>query len=130
MNNLNNKTDNSEVVKKLLQMVGIHPLVAIGMCAIDAMLFGVEGLSAGLAIPATVAIALSLSIPCTLVQKYCFGDNWGGAIGKGLMVGIITAIPTPIPSFITGALGCAGTGSMLISNKESSEGISMPEKTN
>ena len=98
----------------LARTLGLHPLVALGMIAIDIMLFGAEGISAGLGIPVTTTIALVLIIPCVFIQKYAFNDNWGAAIGKGTMVGLLTAIPTALPSVITMGAGVLGTMSMIL----------------
>jgi hypothetical protein len=97
-----------DALKKFSQFFGLHPLVGFGMFAVDLMLFGVESatLQAGWLI--TIPVAIALTIPCTLIQKHSYGDNWGTAIGKGMLIGVLTAIPTPLPSvvpFIGGALG-------------------------
>jgi hypothetical protein len=71
------------------------------MVAVDMMLFGQEAATAGIALAVTVPIALALTVPCVLLQRYAYGDNWGAALGKGLMVGVLTAIPLPIGSPFT-----------------------------
>ena len=90
------------------QSLGLHPLVAFGMFACDWMLFGSEAGSAGVALTLTIPIALALTIPSILIQRYSFGDRWGAAIGKGLLVGVLTAIPMPIGSPVTLAGGVIG----------------------
>jgi len=84
------------------QLVGFHPLVGFGMIAVDWMLFVSLGITWLISIP----IGIALTIACVLIQKFGMRENWGLAIGKGLMVGLLTAIPTPLPSIIT----LAGTG--------------------
>ena len=119
-----------EETPTISQRFGLHPFVAIGMIAIDLMVFGpAEAVATGTA-PATagatllvtegalIVIAAVLTIPSVLIQKYIFKDNWGGAIGKGLLVGLLTAIPTPLPVFITGGLGILGGGKILLAKKE------------
>lgn len=98
----------------LFRTMGLHPMVAFGMIAIDIMLFGAEGVSAGLGIPVTIAIARVLIIPCVLIQKYTFNDNWGAALGKGILVGLLTAIPTPLPSALIAGGGVVGTMGMML----------------
>jgi hypothetical protein len=93
------------------RMLGLHPLVAFGMIAADLMLFGGEAATAGIGLAVTIPVALALALPCILLQRYSFKDDWGAAIGKGLMVGVLTAIPFPIGSPITivgGILGLRG----------------------
>jgi len=96
---------------RLSQTVGLHPLVGFGMFAVDLMLFGEETLTAGIGWPVAVAVAVALTIPCILIQHYAYKDDWGAAVGKGLLVGVLTAIPTPLPAvvpFLGGALGLVG----------------------
>ncbi|MFO0757191.1 MAG: hypothetical protein U0359_11920 [Byssovorax sp.] len=81
--------------------IGLHPLVAFGMVAVDLMLFSEEAMTAGVALTLTIPIALALTVPCVLLQRYAYGDNWGTALGKGMMVGVLTAIPFPIGSPLT-----------------------------
>jgi hypothetical protein len=82
-------------------MIGLHPLVAFGMIAVDMMLFTEEAATVGVALALTVPIALALTVPCVLLQRYAYGDSWGAAMGKGMMVGVLTAIPFPIGSPFT-----------------------------
>jgi len=98
---------------KTSQALGLHPIVAFGMIAVDSMLFAETMISAGTGWIITVPIALIFTIPCTLLQKFNFGDNWGTAIGKGVIVGILTAIPTPLPSLLTFGGGIVGTAKLL-----------------
>ncbi len=93
---------------RLAHAVGLHPLVAFGMFACDWMLFGGEAGSGGIGLAITVPVALALTIPCVLIQRYSFGDRWGAALGKGLLVGVLTAIPMPLGSPATLAGGVIG----------------------
>ena len=92
---------------------GLHPLVALVMIALDVGLTlpeGAEILSGvGIAFLAlSFLVAAVVSIPCILVQRYAYKDNWGVAVGKGLIAGIITGVPTPILSVLTFGGGVAG----------------------
>jgi hypothetical protein len=99
----------------VLRQLGLHPLVAFAMVVVDVML-----IAADLATAATVSVlvALVLTVPCVLLQRYAYKDEWGVAIGKGMVVGLLTAIPTPLPAIVTGVGGVAGTIGMLTDNKE------------
>lgn len=92
-------------IRQISQFLGVHPLVAIVVVALDVMLFSVEAGTLGAGWVVSILAAIVLTIGCVLMQKYGSGDEWGLAIGKGLLIGIITAIPTPLPSFITLGLG-------------------------
>jgi hypothetical protein len=98
------------------KLVGLHPLVAFALCIVDAMLFGEEVASLGAGWLISVPIALALSVPCTLIQRYSMRDTWGIAISKGMIVGILTAIPTALPSIFTAAGGLAGLASISLEN--------------
>ncbi len=100
-------------LKKLSPALGLHPLVGFGMFAVDMMLFGEEMLTIGLTLPISAAVGAALTIPSILIQKYSYGDNWGAAIGKGLLIGVLTAIPTPLPAAIPLLGGAIGTMQML-----------------
>lgn len=115
---------------RVLQKFGIHPLVAFTMVCIDTMLFLPTEVMATAGAPITegftlvvselilVLIAIFLTIPAVLLQKYHYKDCWGVALGKGFIVGLLTAIPTPLPSLMTGALGVIGATKMLSSKSK------------
>jgi len=98
-------------------LFGLHPFVAFGMAAVDWMLFGPEAASLGASWPISIAVAIALSIPCILIQKYGMREAWGLAIGKGLMVAVLTAIPTALPSGATLVGGALGIIALLATNK-------------
>lgn len=107
-------------LKNFCQAFGLHPLTGFGMFAVDWMLFGGELGSGGIGIALTVPFALALSVPCILIQKHSFDDSWGAAIGKGLMVGVLTAIPTALPSVVSVGAGFLGVGKFLIKGNSDS----------
>jgi len=98
---------------------GLHPLVALIAIGVDSVLvapetvatfLGIEtaGISTLIAIVIAIVVSAILMVACILLQRYSYKDNWGAAVGKGLIVGILTAIPTPFPSIVTGAGGVIG----------------------
>jgi hypothetical protein len=99
---------------RAVRQLGLHPLVAFAMVCVDVMLT-----AADLATLATVSIAVAaaLTVPCVLLQRYAYRDGWGAAVGKGLIVGILTAIPTPLPAVVTGAGGVLGLVGLLTDRK-------------
>lgn len=94
-------------MNRFIQAFGLHPLSALGMICVDIMLFGADATGVGWLVSCSVAVALT--IPCILIQRYSYNDNWGTAVGKGMIIGILTAIPSPLPAIITGAGGVLGT---------------------
>lgn len=99
---------------RVSQMLGLHPLVGFGMFAVDAMLFTEIVATGGIGWLISIPVASVLTIACTLIQKYSFGDGWGTAVGKSLLVGLLTAIPTPLPSLISVGGGVLGTAKLLM----------------
>ncbi|MBT3336977.1 MAG: hypothetical protein HN855_05750 [Anaerolineae bacterium] len=102
-----------DALKKLSKSFGLHPLVGFGMFAVDMMLFGAETLTFELSWPISVAVGAALTIPSILIQRHSFKDNWGAAIGKGMLVGVLTGIPTPLPAIVPLLGGTLGTMQML-----------------
>ena len=90
----------------MLHKVGLHPLTAFAMILVDWMLFGSDVTGIGWGI--SCLIAMALVVPCVLIQRFAYKDDWGLALAKGMIVGIITAIPTPLPAILTAAGGVAG----------------------
>jgi hypothetical protein len=79
-------------------------------------------ISGGLVIswPISIPIGIATTIICVLIQKNAMREQWGLAVGKGLFVGLLTAIPTPLPSFITAIGGVLGTVTLLSDGRRSS----------
>lgn len=95
-------------------VIGIHPAGAIGVVAVDFMLFGGTVAIAGAGWIVSVPIGLALGIAITLIQhRGSPQDDLFLAAGKGILIAILTAIPTPLPSAFVAAFGTAGAVSML-----------------
>lgn len=93
-------------MKKLAGLLGLHPLTAVGMIAVDVMLFHTDlGI---ITWPISVTVATLLMIPCVIMQRFAYQDAWLIALAKSLLVGILTAIPTPLPAVLTGGGGVLG----------------------
>ena len=93
----------------MLRVIGIHPMAAAGVIAIDAMLFGGTVVTGGVGLLASLPVGIALAVAVCLIQ-HCGSprDNLGLAAGKGIMVGLLTAIPTPLPSVFVFGAGTAG----------------------
>jgi hypothetical protein len=100
---------------RALRQLGLHPLVAFAMVCVDVMLTASDLMTAA---TVSIAVAAVLTVPCILLQRYVYKDVWGAAIGKGLIVGILTGIPTPLPSIVTGTSGVLGLVGLLTEKKE------------
>ena len=100
------------------QLFGLHPLVGFGMFAVDWMLFGAEAITVGVAWPVSIPVGAALALPCVLIQRHSFNDSWGAAIGKGVLVGLLTATPTPLPSGVP-LVGAVLGAAKLLSRRQS-----------
>lgn len=101
----------------LCQTFGLHPAVGFSLFTVDSMLFASELLTFEATWALTIPIGLALTIPAILLQKRLYGDSWRAATGKGLIVGLLTAIPLPLASLMTFAGGILGAGKGLLDKK-------------
>ena len=96
----------------MLTTVGIHPLAAVGVVTVDSMLFGGTMATGGVGWTASVPVGIALGVAVGLIQLRGH-DALGLAVGKRLMVAVLTAIPTPLPSALVAGAGTAGAFTML-----------------
>ncbi|MCS7062676.1 MAG: hypothetical protein NZM04_01280 [Methylacidiphilales bacterium] len=99
-------------MSRFLQLFGIHPLSAFALLTVDLMLFGNDTLLGPAGWLISSLVGLALTIPVFLLQRHAYHDSTPLALSKALLLGILTAIPTALPSTITGTsglLGLAGT---------------------
>jgi hypothetical protein len=106
-----------KILDSICQTFGLHPLVGFSLFALDTALFTSEVLTFEATWALTVPVGLALTVPAILLQKRLYGDGWGAAVGKGLLVGLLTAIPLPLASIMTFAGGVIGAGKGLLGGK-------------
>ncbi len=99
------------------QSFGLHPLVGLSLFTVDSVLFASEVVTLEATWALTVPIGFALTIPAILLQKRLYGDSWRAAVGKGLVVGVLTAIPLPVASLMTLAGSVLGTTKGLLCKK-------------
>ena len=99
-----------EKLKSFCQTVGLHPLTAMGLFVVDWMLFGEEVATAGVGWLISLPVGLVLGLASVLIQKHAYKDETMAALAKGLLVGLLTAIPGPLGSF--GMLPLAAFGAI------------------
>ncbi|HZT58718.1 MAG TPA: hypothetical protein VFA21_08855 [Pyrinomonadaceae bacterium] len=110
-----------KILDSICQTFGLHPSVGFSLFAVDTMLFASEVLTVEATWALTVPIGLALIVPAALLQKRLYGDSWKAAVGKGLLVGLLTAIPLPLASIMTFAGGLIGTGKAMLGGGKSEE---------
>jgi hypothetical protein len=90
------------------QLFGLDPRIAILMFIIDTMLFGGSVLTLGLLIPISLVAGFAFGFVTYRAQMKWYGDDPESALIKGAIVGLLTAIPTPLPAILylpSGILG-------------------------
>ena len=112
------------------QTMGLHPLVGFGMFLIDWMLFGAEGATLGASWIISVPVSVVFAVASVFIQRYGFKDNWGLAIGKSLLIGCLTAIPSPFPSVVSVAGGILGVIALQHSDDAEPSAITDKDYTN
>lgn len=100
-----------------LQTFGIDVRVAILTVMIDVMAFSGTILSLGLLYVVEIGAALGLGFITYRIQKAWYGDDHDSAIIKASIIGLITAIPTPISGLVAGPGGLLGLMHLLVRKK-------------
>jgi hypothetical protein len=90
------------------QIFGLHPAMAFLTLAVDSMLFGGEVISLGTSIIFSAAVGGVLAVITFMAQKKWYGDDDESACIKALILGFLTAIPTPLPAMIYVPSGLVG----------------------
>lgn len=100
--------------RQLLQTLGLHPLAAFSLVAVDWMLFSGDVASAGVTTAISIPVGFLLGLGCSLIQRHAYKDSWGAALGKGVVMGVITAIPTGLPGILNAVGGGLGLVNLLL----------------
>lgn len=90
------------------QMFGIDPRIAAVMFVLDAMLNAGEIASMGLLVPVSLVAGIVLGFVTYRAQRNWYGDDKESAKIKALIVGLLTAIPTPLPEILYLPFGIVG----------------------
>jgi hypothetical protein len=94
--------------REFTQIFGLDPRIAFLMFTIDAMLFGGEVLTLGLLIPISLVAGIVLGFVTYRAQIKWYGDDRESALIKGFIIGLLTAIPTPLPAVLYVPSGILG----------------------
>jgi hypothetical protein len=90
------------------QLFGLDPRIAFLMLIIDTMLFGGAALTLGLLVPISFVAGFVLGFVTYRAQVKWYGDDRESALIKGVIVGLLTAIPTPLPAVLYLPSGIVG----------------------
>jgi hypothetical protein len=90
------------------QTVGLLPTMASLTVVADTMIFGGDIATAGLLLPVAIGAGVVLGVITFLAQRKYYGDDNEAALIKGLVVAVLTAIPSPLPYFLFVPEGLVG----------------------
>jgi hypothetical protein len=90
------------------QTFGLHPAVAFVTIAVDLMVQAAVVGSGGLLIPLSAATGVVLAIITFMAQRKWYTDDNESAFIKSLIVGLLTAIPSPLPYMLFVPAGVVG----------------------
>jgi len=91
---------------------GLDPRIAVLTLIVDMMLNAGDLFTMGLLLPISVAAGIVLGFIAYKAQIYWYGDDKESAKIKAIMLGLLTAIPTPLPEVLyipAGLLGLVHT---------------------
>ena len=89
-------------------MFGIHPAMAALAVIVDLMLFGGEVATMGAILPVSIGVGAALGVITYLAQRKWYGDDKDSAAIKAMILGVLTAIPTPLPAILSVPSGIVG----------------------
>ena len=90
------------------QLFGLDPRIAFLTFVVDLMLFGGEVLTFGLLVPVALVAGIILGFITYRAQMKWYGDDRESALIKGIIIGLLTAIPTPLPAVVYVPSGILG----------------------
>jgi hypothetical protein len=102
------------------QVFGLDPRIAFLTIVVDVMLFGGDVATFGVGVLLSALVGIALGVITYKAQKHWYQDDRESAIIKGLIVGLLTAIPTSLPGFLTIPSGLVGIVHLLRRKKRGS----------
>ena len=79
------------------QTFGLLPSMAFLTVVADTMIFGGDIVTAGFMLPVAMCAGVVLGVITFLAQRKYYGDDNQASLIKGLIVALLTAIPSPLP---------------------------------
>jgi hypothetical protein len=103
-----NKDPRKGSIAQFGQLFGLDPRVAFLTLIVDMMLNAGDLLSMGLLLPVSMAAGVVLGYVVYRAQINWYGDDKESAKIKAIILGLLTAIPTPIPEILYIPAGILG----------------------
>lgn len=102
----------------LAQVFGLHPALALFVIIVDAMVSAVDVATLGISAPVLWLLASVFTGAIVFMgQKKWYDDDQDSALIKSLIVGVLTALPTPLPAFLTVPSAIVGAFQILRNRK-------------
>src|SRR5215472_16615048 len=95
-------------IRRFGQLFGLDPRIAVLTLIVDMMLNAGDLITMGLLLPVSVAAGVVLGYVVYRAQMNWYGDDKESAKIKALILGLLTAIPTPIPEILYIPAGILG----------------------
>jgi hypothetical protein len=95
-------------VRGLAQKLSIDPRIAFATVAVDFGLHSADVVTAGLLLPFSIAAGIALTVIASRSQMKWSGDDYETACLKGFIIGLLTAIPSPLPYVLFVPAGILG----------------------
>jgi hypothetical protein len=99
--------------RRFSQIFGLDPRIAFLTLVIDMMLNAGELLSMGLLVPVSMMAGVVLGYVVYKAQINWYGDDPESAKIKAIVIGLLTAIPTPIPEMLYLPAGLLGAFNLV-----------------
>ena len=94
--------------RRFSQVFGLDPRIAFLTLIVDMMLNAGELLSMGMLVPVSMMAGIVLGYVVYKAQINWYGDDQESAKIKAIVIGLLTAIPTPIPELLYLPAGLLG----------------------
>ena len=104
----NKNHDTPGPIGRFSQLFGLDPRIAFLTLIVDMMLNAGDLVSMGLLLPVSVAAGVVLGCVVYRAQINWYGDDKESARIKAVILGLLTAIPTPIPEILYIPAGILG----------------------
>jgi zinc-ribbon domain len=95
-------------IRRFGRLFGLDPRIAILTLIVDMMLNAGDLASMGLLAPVSIAAGVALGFVVYRAQINWYGDDPESAKIKAIILGLLTAIPTPLPEILYVPAGIVG----------------------
>jgi len=104
----NKNVETGGSLRRFGRLFGLDPRVAVLTLIVDMMLNAGDLVSMGLLLPVSMAAGVVLGYVVYRAQINWYGDDQESARIKAIILGLLTAIPTPIPEILYVPAGVVG----------------------